>query len=491
MKGILNSDFDWKSPELATEEEYTGVGEVGYEPVSLDDPQPSEYAALDEEVLGEVEGEEEIGEDYWERFRTAKVKTWNPETKVIDEVEVPTWQRAARGVANGLKSYGLTLLKTGGDESAAWGAGLETAFGDLDSEVLAEKKDAEHRAQVMKFAEGGKYTPKSLKAFAESGNVEDLEAYSKDGDGYHYGTTSMGDIYDKRTGSVVKEGRGGKGSKGSSSTKEAKPAPGTQLATIDGQQYGMGYHKVGNKYYKVSGKGEPTPVSKTEFDEFNYQGYEDGQTLNEFRPTKAPTESAGKNIDFLRTGMRAYEDMEEASFGSDPSLWSGYVNTGIVPKFRNDEDRQLHENASKRLAMVILRKESGAAITADEMKMMNENYVIGPGDTKKVVERKRAALRERLNGMADGSGEAFQFSHGSLKAMDERLAKFKESKAVKGEEATVQKDTAKRAALLETANRGLDPDLVAYAATMKEGQTVRDNETNITYKLVGNKLVKQ
>lgn len=128
-----------------------------------------ELASFDKEVLKGAAGEEEVDESYWDRFKTSKVKTWDPKTKTVIEEEIPTWERAAKGVATGLKAYGLTLLKTGGDESQAWGAGLETAFGSLESEKAAATKATEWNKQVTELVKDGKYTPSSIKAFAESG----------------------------------------------------------------------------------------------------------------------------------------------------------------------------------------------------------------------------------------------------------------------------------------------------------------------------------
>lgn len=127
-----------------------------------------------EQVAYNWDGSEDDGTSYWDRFHTSKIKTWNPQSQAIEEAEVPTWQRAAKGLAGGLKSYGLTLLSTGGDKGKAWAAGIDKAFGDLDSEVAAQKKSDETKKNFDALVKDAKYTPASLNAYRRTGDPTKL-----------------------------------------------------------------------------------------------------------------------------------------------------------------------------------------------------------------------------------------------------------------------------------------------------------------------------
>lgn len=163
--------------KVLDEEERNGIlNEVASEPEVVAEPEPAPISVDSlESVEPAAEGEVSSEESYWDRFQTSKVKTWNPQTNSIEETETPTWRRAARGVANGLKNYGLTLLKSGGDEGQAWAAGIESAFGDLDSEKAAVAKGAAFEKQFNDLVGSGKYTPASLGEFRRTGNTSVLK----------------------------------------------------------------------------------------------------------------------------------------------------------------------------------------------------------------------------------------------------------------------------------------------------------------------------
>ena len=72
----------------------------------------------------------------------------------------------------------------------------------------------------------------------------------------------------------------------------------------------------------------------------------------------------------------------------------------------SDEGKQYYGSAGQ-LVNAIMRRESGAAISATEWAMANSRWLVGPNDPPKVVAQKRANLRQELEQLKKQAGPAY------------------------------------------------------------------------------------
>jgi hypothetical protein len=70
-----------------------------------------------------------------------------------------------------------------------------------------------------------------------------------------------------------------------------------------------------------------------------------------------------------------------------------------APNFMQSPDIQKYNQAKRAFAIALLRKESGAAISAGEYEGIDKAYFVQPGDTPTTIRQKRAARQIALEGM--------------------------------------------------------------------------------------------
>ena len=120
------------------------------------------------------------------------------------------------------------------------------------------------------------------------------------------------------------------------------------------------------------------------------------------------TGDQSKTVGYLRRGMFANQQL------SDPQMEKAltqYTDTfagnfgGIGRKFQ-DEEFQVAKRAADEFLAVILRKDTGAAVTREEFALYGPMYLPQPGDKPALIEAKRKAREEALVGMEMGLGDA-------------------------------------------------------------------------------------
>lgn len=94
------------------------------------------------------------------------------------------WESPARGMAQGLRDFGLELLRTG-DYGKASAKGIEKAFGDLDHEVARKKEERERAKLFDAYAKDGRANPSLRNNYIKTGDSSFLHYkpnYSISGD---------------------------------------------------------------------------------------------------------------------------------------------------------------------------------------------------------------------------------------------------------------------------------------------------------------------
>jgi hypothetical protein len=106
-----------------------------------------------------------------------------------------------------------------------------------------------------------------------------------------------------------------------------------------------------------------------------------------------------------REKLRAYA-AREAFYEKNPMAKAGAVATGLYEQpeeFLSPEDRRVY-SAGRRAAALVLRKESGAAISAGEYLSWDQQYLPQPGEGKEDLEAKRRARQDAFQGLLIQAG---------------------------------------------------------------------------------------
>lgn len=120
------------------------------------------------------------------------------------------------------------------------------------------------------------------------------------------------------------------------------------------------------------------------------------------------TESQSKDINWLTRGKGANDELSklDAKLTSLPETTAGKVP--VAGNYLKSEDYQMAERAGREFLAVVLRKDSGGAITPDEYATYAPTFLPEPGDGPKVIERKRLARERFLDAMNAGLPEPMQ-----------------------------------------------------------------------------------
>jgi hypothetical protein len=120
------------------------------------------------------------------------------------------------------------------------------------------------------------------------------------------------------------------------------------------------------------------------------------------------TEGQSKDIGYFRRGMSANMEL------SDPGLETALTqftdnfagNFGGVGRLFQDEGYQRAKRAADEFLAMVLRKDTGAAVTAQEFDLYGPVYIPMPGDKPEVIAAKRNAREQFLKGLEMGFGTA-------------------------------------------------------------------------------------
>jgi hypothetical protein len=116
------------------------------------------------------------------------------------------------------------------------------------------------------------------------------------------------------------------------------------------------------------------------------------------------TEAASKDNLYLTMAQGALPDVDalEQSLVGMSAAGNGALGGVPLGGFLQSEDYQKAKNASSEFGAAILRKESGAALTASDHEWLDSRYIPQPGDKPGTVQRKREARQRAIAGLRTG-----------------------------------------------------------------------------------------
>ncbi len=117
------------------------------------------------------------------------------------------------------------------------------------------------------------------------------------------------------------------------------------------------------------------------------------------------TEQQSKDLVYLQRGEAALVNLdknEKALTGFTDNA-ADYLPGG---NYLTSEEYQVASQAGREFLAAVLRKDTGAAITAQEMSIYGKMYLPQPGDSDTVLNQKRAARRVALDAIKNGLGAA-------------------------------------------------------------------------------------
>lgn len=125
-----------------------------------------------------------------------------------------------------------------------------------------------------------------------------------------------------------------------------------------------------------------------------------------------------KNADFAQRMMGAAPVLEQFD---DPkytktTMGLSFVDQGrgIVPEFAKTEEFKNYANAKRAFKLAVLRKDTGATISAKEDEEVEKDYFPQPGDSQSNIDQKAAKRANITKAMAMASGGAFDVLAPSL-----------------------------------------------------------------------------
>lgn len=118
------------------------------------------------------------------------------------------------------------------------------------------------------------------------------------------------------------------------------------------------------------------------------------------------TEGQSKDINYFRRGYAANKDLTRLEEALTQYTDNFAGNFGGVGRLFQDADYQVADRAAKEFLAMVLRKDTGAAVTNQEFALYTPMYIPQPGDKPEKLAAKRQAREQFLAGMEMGSGTA-------------------------------------------------------------------------------------
>lgn len=122
-------------------------------------------------------------------------------------------------------------------------------------------------------------------------------------------------------------------------------------------------------------------------------------------PVASPklTEQQSKDVGFYNRGQKLLPRLEKQDVALTDLMSAGGAT--LSNYFKTDAYRQA-EQTGRELLAVILRKDTGAAVTPSEMELYGSIYLPKPGDDAQTIQQKRIARQTAIEGLRMGLGPA-------------------------------------------------------------------------------------
>lgn len=178
------------------------------------------------------------------------------------------------------------------------------------------------------------------------------------------------------------------------------PEPGFRDATPEeARRYNATAGQFGpdNKFYPLN-----PPSGMTVFDR-------DGNPIVQTGAGPKPlTEGQSKDNMYLTSAQGALPDVDKYETALAGLSAAANAVAGAVPGggFAQSEEYQMAQNAAMEFGAAILRKESGAALTKEDITWLTARYIPVAGDKPGTIARKREARRRAVAGIKSGMSKA-------------------------------------------------------------------------------------
>lgn len=164
--------------------------------------------------------------------------------------------------------------------------------------------------------------------------------------------------------------------------------------------------------WKDDGSGNPVPYLVSPGGQIKRAQVE-GETAtgpaNPFSTGGKMTEAQSKDALYagrMLASEKVLRDVESVGT-STVERGKGYLSDKLGYNLRGDQ-YQKFDQAQRDFINATLRRESGAVISPSEFDNANKQYFPMPGDTKEVIEQKRANRREAIRGIGAGAGQSWR-----------------------------------------------------------------------------------
>jgi hypothetical protein len=118
------------------------------------------------------------------------------------------------------------------------------------------------------------------------------------------------------------------------------------------------------------------------------------------------TEGQSKDVGYFRRGAAANQELNQLENSLTQWTDSAAQPFGAVGRLFQDEGYQQARRAANEFLAMVLRKDTGAAVTNEEFKLYGPMYIPMPGDKPETIAAKRQAREQFLIALMDASGSA-------------------------------------------------------------------------------------
>ena len=155
----------------------------------------------------------------------------------------------------------------------------------------------------------------------------------------------------------------------------------------------------------VAPNGQPSPSIPPAPPGVNPKVWRDEQTKKLVNPDKL-TEVQSKDVGFYTRGVPANDTLTKLEGSLTAAGDTAKSKVPLVGNYLVSENYQKAQNAAKDFLAVILRKDTGAAVTDGEVATYGEIFLPKPGDSAETIKQKRESRTRALEGIRLGLGTA-------------------------------------------------------------------------------------
>lgn len=207
------------------------------------------------------------------------------------------------------------------------------------------------------------------------------------------------------------------------------PAKAPQIETLydeNGNEYKGAWNPTTQKYDRVGGSKSSLMTPEEEAQKVRLAEAGASKTNINTGEGMKLTESQSKDLNFFTRGIYANDELQGIE---DQLTNAGQAFASNIPggNYLKSPEFRMADRAGREVLAVILRKDSGAAITDDEMARYGTIYLPQPGDDAATITAKRDARERAVNILETGLGNANPLAKGAR----EKMLTEKEAKKAK------------------------------------------------------------